>query len=309
MLTKLPALARRGANWVKPELVAEVAFTEFTADGHLRHPSFIALRGDKPAKDVVREQRGPPPGTGGVGGGQSPQAGSQAGAVHEVPPPTPPVPGGGKKAAAPKGKGSGIVISSPDRIVFPELGLTKGAARGLLRGARPRSMMPDLARRAISLVRCPQGRAKQCFFQKHDSGMFPDSVHSVPVAESDGKTEPYLYVEDAAGLLACVQMGTIEFHGWGSRVDDIERPDRLVIDLDPDEAVRFRGGQARRRTDPRTPEITRPRFSAPMLSGGKGVHVVVPLKSPRQSGPRSRPGPTPSPTASRPRLPTPSSPT
>ena len=269
---KLPALARRGANWVKPELVAEVAFTEFTADGHLRHPSFIALRGDKPAKDVVREQAAPLPEREGSGVGL-PRARMPERA--EVPPPTPPVPGGGKKAAAPKGKGSGVVISSPDRIVFPELGLTKGALAAYYEALAP-AMMPDLARRAISLVRCPQGRAKQCFFQKHDSGMFPDSVHSVPIAESDGKTEPYLYVEDAAGLLACVQMGTIEFHGWGSRVDDIERPDRLVIDLDPDQAVSFEAVKL-------AAELIRERLksrgldSAPMLSGGKGVHVVVPL--------------------------------
>ena len=248
---KLPALARRGANWVKPTLVAEVAFTEFTADGHLRHPSFIALRSDKPATEVVRETP------------------AVAGEAKPKPQPRP------KPKTAPKNGGSGVVISSPDRIVFPELGLTKGALAAYYEALADR-MMPDLARRAISLVRCPQGRAKQCFFQKHDSGMFADSVHSVPVVGSDGKTEPYLYVEDGAGLLSCVQMGTIEFHGWGSRVDDIERPDRLVIDLDPDEAVGFDAVKI-------AAELVRERLqsrgldSAPMLSGGKGLHVVAPL--------------------------------
>lgn len=244
---KLPALARRGANWVKPELVAEIAFTEFTADGHLRHPSFIGLRADKPAKEVVRE----------------------VATADEAPVAKKPKP-------AAKPKGSGVVISSPDRVVFPELGLTKGQLAAYYETVAD-VMLPELKRRAISLVRCPQGRAKQCFFQKHDSGMFPDSVHSVPVAESDGKTEPYLYVEDAAGLLACVQMGTIEFHGWGSRVDDLERPDRLVIDLDPDEAVSFEAVRL-------AAELVRDRLktrgldSFPMLTGGKGVHVVAPLK-------------------------------
>ena len=241
---KLPALARRGAHFVRPDLVAEIAFTEFTADGHLRHPSFLGLRGDKPAGEVVREN---------------------AAAAKPA------------KAAAPRPAAppSGVVISSPDRIVFPELGLTKGALAAYYEALAP-AMLPDLARRAISLVRCPQGRAKQCFFQKHDSGMFADSVHSVVVAESDGKTEPYLYVEDAAGLLACVQMGTIEFHGWGSRVDDLERPDRLVIDLDPDEAVNFDAVKL-------AAQLVRDRLKArglhswPMLTGGKGVHVVVPL--------------------------------
>ncbi len=262
---KLPALARRGANWVKPELVVDVAFTEFTADGHLRHPSFIGLRADKPAKEVVRENAAPLPEREGSGVGSKPMRKARTG--PDGPPPAPSAPGGGK---------SGVVISSPDRIVFPELGLTKGQLAAYYE-ALSEAMLPDLARRAISLVRCPQGRAKQCFFQKHDSGMFPDSVHSVPVAEADGRTEPYLYVEDAAGLLACVQMGTIEFHGWGSRVDDIERPDRLVIDLDPDEAVSFEAVKL-------AAKLVRDRLksrgldSAPMLTGGKGVHVVVPLK-------------------------------
>ncbi len=239
---KLPALARRGAHFVRPELVAEVAFTEFTADGHLRHPSFLGLRGDKAAAEVVLE------------------------VPAEMP---------RKAARKVQRQSSGVVISSPDRIVFPELGLTKGALAAYYEALAP-AMLPDLARRAISLVRCPQGRAKQCFFQKHDSGMFADSVHSVVIAESDGKTEPYLYVEDAAGLLACVQMGTIEFHGWGSRVDDLERPDRLVIDLDPDEAVSFEAVKLAAQLV-RDRLKTRGLDSWPMLTGGKGVHVVVPL--------------------------------
>ena len=236
---RLTALQRKGAHYVRPELVAEIAFTEFTSDGSLRHPSFLGLRADKPASEVVRESA----------------------AVY-------PSPSG-------EGRGSGVKISSPDRIIFPEIGLTKGALANYYETIAD-AMMPDLKRRAISLVRCPQGRAKQCFFQKHDSGMFPDSVHRVEVAESDGKTEPYLYVEDSAGLLACVQMGTIEFHGWGSRVDDLERPDRLVIDLDPDPLVNFEVVKL-------AAVVVRDRLkalgldSAPMLSGGKGVHVVVPL--------------------------------
>src|SRR3546814_15037927 len=100
-------------------------------------------------------------------------------------------------------------------------------------------MLPYMARRPVSLVRCPQGRAKQCFFQKHDSGSFGDHVHHVPIREKDGGVEDYLYVEDANGILACVQMGTIEFHGWGSHVDAVEKPDRMVFDLDPDEGLNF----------------------------------------------------------------------
>jgi bifunctional non-homologous end joining protein LigD len=162
-----------------------------------------------------------------------------------------------------------------DRVVFPELGMTKGALVDYY-AVVAAPMLKELGGRPISLVRCPQGRAKACFFQKHNSGMFSDAVHHVDIAGSDGKTEPYLYVEDAEGLLECVQMGTIEFHGWGSRVTDIERPDRLVIDLDPDEGLDF----AVVRT---AAVLVRDRLKAaglanfPMLTGGKGVHVVAPL--------------------------------
>jgi bifunctional non-homologous end joining protein LigD len=137
-------------------------------------------------------------------------------------------------------------------------------------------MLPWSGHRPISLVRCPQGRAKQCFFQKHDAGSFGDAVHKVAISEKDGGSEEYLWVDDAAGLLTCVQMGTIEFHGWGSRVDALERPDRLVFDLDPDEALGFdETKQAAMHLKEQLAELGLVSF--PLLSGGKGVHVVVPL--------------------------------
>jgi bifunctional non-homologous end joining protein LigD len=240
----LSAAARRRAHWVRPELVAEIAFAEFTPGGHVRHASFIGLREDKPAAEVVAEVAASP---------LRPQS----------------RPGGA--LARP-----GVAITSPDRVVFPELGLTKGALAEYY-ALLGKAMLPDLAGRPISLVRCPQGRAKACFFQKHDSGMFADSVRHVAIAESDGNAADYLYVEDAAGLLACVQMGTIEFHGWGSRVADLEHPDRLVIDLDPDEGLDFAVVKA-------AAVLVRDRLkalglaSAPMVTGGKGVHVVAPLE-------------------------------
>src|SRR3546814_7629001 len=84
---------------------------------------------------------------------------------------------------------------------------------------------------------CPQGRGKKCFFQKHDAGSFGKHVRHVDIAEKDGSVEPYLYVENGDGLVQCVQMGTIEFHGWASSVATLEQPDRLVFDLDPDEGL------------------------------------------------------------------------
>ncbi|MDR6789797.1 bifunctional non-homologous end joining protein LigD [Sphingomonas sp. BE138] len=230
-----PRTAVKGAHWVKPELVAEVAFAETTPDGVLRHSSFIGLRGDKPAQEVVAERPAPPP----------PPAKSR------------------------------IKISNRDRVIFPESAVTKGdladhyaAVAGI--------MLPWAGHRPVSLVRCPQGRARACFFQKHDAGSFGDAVHQVPIREKDGTTEDYLWVDDADGLVACVQMGTIEFHGWGARVDALETPDRLVFDLDPDEGLGFEETKrAAVHLKEQLAELGLASF--PLLSGGKGVHVVVPL--------------------------------
>ena len=137
-------------------------------------------------------------------------------------------------------------------------------------------MLAWAADRPISLVRCPQGRARKCFFQKHDSGSFGGHVKQVPIREKDGKTEDYLYVEDSAGLLTCVQMGTIEFHGWGSRVADVEKADRLVFDLDPDEGLEFEVVKSAAR-DLRRHLADIGLTTFPMLTGGKGVHVIAPL--------------------------------
>jgi len=137
-------------------------------------------------------------------------------------------------------------------------------------------MMVDTAKRPISLVRCPQGRSKKCFFQKHDSGSFGPDVKHVPVKEKKGGTEDYLYIDDAKGLLTLVQMGTIEVHGWGSRVKPLEKPDRLVFDLDPDVGLDF--------GDVRSAAVRLKALLAdlglvsfPMVTGGKGLHVIVPL--------------------------------
>jgi bifunctional non-homologous end joining protein LigD len=230
----VPKSEARDVQWIKPTLVAEVAFAEFTGDGRVRHGSFLGLRTDKKAKAVKPEKAAPAPAS-----------------------------------------TSDIKISSRDRAIFPESGQTKGDLADYYWAIAP-LMLPFTANRPISLVRCPQGRAKKCFFQKHDSGSFGDHVGHVPIREKDGGAEDYLYVEDADGLLACVQMGTIEFHGWASRADAVEKPDRMIFDLDPDEGMDF----ARVRDaayDIRDHLSDLGLVSFAMLSGGKGVHVVVPL--------------------------------
>jgi bifunctional non-homologous end joining protein LigD len=241
---EVPRADRRGAHFIEPKLVAEIAFAEFTDDGILRHPSFIALREDKPASEVVRE---------------TPKHLSKS----------------EKKAERPTAESLGVRISNPDRVIFPEDGLTKGDLADYYAAVEP-LIMVDAAKRPMTLIRCPQGRDKKCFFQKHDSGTFGPDVKHVPIKEKDGAIEDYLYFDDIKGLLACVQMGTVEFHGWGSKVAKVEYPDRLVFDLDPDVGLDFdKVKEAAVRLKALLGDLGLKTF--PLLSGGKGIHVVVPL--------------------------------
>ena len=169
----------------------------------------------------------------------------------------------------------GARITNPDRVIFPGDEITKGQLADYY-AAIAAPIMVDAANRPLTLIRCPQGRSEHCFFQKHDSGSMGEFVHHVPISEKDGSTEDYLFVDRVEGLLGCVQMGTIEFHGWGSRIDPLEKPDRMVFDLDPDEGLDFgavRAGAERLRA--LLGDLGLETF--PLLSGGKGIHVVAPL--------------------------------
>jgi len=232
-----PRAAVRGAHWIKPMLVAEVAFMEVTGEGVLRHSSYIGLRQDKRPEAVVFEKNAP---------------------VAAATAPEPPV-----------------KVTSRERVIFPEGKLTKGDLADYYQTVAD-IMLPWAGSRPISLVRCPQGRGKACFFQKHDAGSFGDHVHHVAITDKDGHEEPYLFVDDAPGLITCVQMGTIEFHGWGARVEDVEKADRLVFDLDPDEGLSFSDVvAAATHVQELLGEIGLVTF--PMVTGGKGVHVIAPL--------------------------------
>lgn len=239
-----PRAEVRGAHWLKPKLVAEIAYTEMTNEGTLRHPSYLGLREDKKPEAVVLEAETPV-----------------------------------ETATAPA---SQVKISNRDRIVYPESNVTKGQLADYYAAVAP-IMLPWAGSRPISLVRCPQGRAKKCFFQKHDAGSFGDAVHHVAIMEKDGHEEPYLYIDAPDGLLACVQMGTIEIHGWGARIEDVEKADRLVFDLDPDVGLDF---EVVRTAAFHFRDILRQigLETFPMLTGGKGVHVIAPL-TPRAEWP------------------------
>ena len=228
----------RGAHWLRPKLVAEIAYTEMTNEGTLRHPSYLGLREDKKPEAVALET---------------------AQRTATLPPPAT----------------STIAISNRGRVIYPESNITKGQLADYYADVAA-IILPWAGSRPISLVRCPQGRAKKCFFQKHDAGSFGEKVHHVGITEKDGHEEPYLYVDDAEGLMTCVQMGTIEFHGWGARIEDVEKADRLVFDLDPDEGLDFEAVRAAAfqfRDILKSLGLT----TFPMLTGGKGIHVIAPL--------------------------------
>ena len=233
-----PSAAVRGAHWIQPKLVAEIAFMEVTGDGVLRHSSYLGLRLDKKPEAVVLEKEAP---------------------VGEIEAPAP----------------TKVRVTNRERVIFPEGNITKGQLADHYQ-AVSEIMLPWAGSRPISLVRCPQGRGKKCFFQKHDAGSFGDHVHHVGIAEKDGHHEPYLFVDDAEGLVTCVQMGTIEFHGWGARIEDVEKADRLVFDLDPDEGLEFKDViSAAFHVQELLGQMGLATF--PMVTGGKGVHVIAPL--------------------------------
>ncbi|MGQ4878740.1 DNA ligase D [Billgrantia sp. LNSP4103-1] len=246
----------RSVHWVRPELVIEVEFTERTRDGRLRHPAFRGLREDRNPKEIRMTS------TKQMAADGSPQE------EHK-----PRKPNAGKR----KGETSlrGVRLTSPERVLFPEQGLTKlDLAR--FYDQIHEWVLPHLARRPLSLVRCPQGRDDECFFQKHPRRAIPASVPRVDVPEKKGSAE-YVYVESAADLVGLVQAGALEIHPWGSHIDHLEQPDNLVFDLDPDEGIAWKeilrvAGTLRERIE----SLGLTAFLR--TTGGKGLHLVVPLE-------------------------------
>ncbi len=237
----VPASQRKSAQWVTPRLVVEVDFAEFTADGHIRHGVFLGRREDKPAREVKLEESSRP--------------------------------GTGKKDES---EVAGVRISSSTREVFPKAGITKHDLASYYEMAGER-IVEIAGHRPFSLVRCPKGLRGECFFQKHASKGFPAELHGVDITESSGKVAQYLYVQSTKGLVAAAQMGVIEFHIWGTRIDKLERPDRLVFDLDPEEGLHFDQVRAGAFTVRDKLDYLGLK-STPMLTGGKGIHVCVPLR-------------------------------
>ncbi len=303
----------RNAHWVRPELVCEVAFTEWTQDGKIRHPSYQGLREDKRPEDVVRER---PVGASGKDGASPSATGSHEAAHPErseaasaakrsrgttATPTSPPTststaigspmavhPERSEAASAAKrSRGTrnrrddgradeiaGVRISSPDRLMYPDLGVTKRDVARYYEAVAD-AMVPHLAGRPLTLVHCPQGLAGECRFMKHSRLWAPEVVRRVNIREKT-KVGEYLVVDDARALLSIVQMDVLELHTWNSTVDHLEEPDRIVLDLDPGPEVPWPEVVHAAR-------IVRAALEALGLAafvkttGGAGLHVVTPL--------------------------------
>ena len=170
---------------------------------------------------------------------------------------------------------AGVDISSADRKIIPQSNVTKGELAHFL-SEQAALMLETLKDRPVSLLRCPSGAGDGCFFQKHLAKGFPDAITSIDIREKDGGSEPYMLLNSAEAIVSAVQMGAIEFHIWGSRTDNIEKPDRLVMDLDPDESLDFEAVK-QAAYEMRDVLGSAGLESFALLTGGKGVHVVSPL--------------------------------
>ena len=170
---------------------------------------------------------------------------------------------------------SEIALTHPDRVLDPDSGLTKRGLAEYLALVADR-MLPHIAGRPVSFVRCPGGTGKACFYQKHSEAALPPGIGSVTIREKEGTGE-YLTIDSAEGLIGLAQLGVLEVHPWGSKVDDIERPDRLIFDFDPDPAIPFaRVVEAALEMRDRLAKLGLESFLK--TTGGKGLHVVAPIK-------------------------------
>lgn len=266
---------RGNIHWLRPELVVEVAFRGWGKDGLLRQASFQRVRTDKTVEDLGMATK-QPAAKKHTAGKRAAKSGAKSGANAAARKPAAAQPKAGKPAPARrKGAPDAVEISSRERVVFPDAGITKGEVADYYAAVADR-ILPDLADRPLSLLRCPGGIGAQCFFQKHHADALGAHVRSIELAEKSGHDE-YLYIRDAAGLLELVQMNVLEFHPWGAHVDRPEKPDTLVFDLDPGPGIGWkRVVEAARDVRARLQEAGLESFVR--LSGGKGVHVVVPIR-------------------------------
>src|ERR1700761_5612798 len=250
---------RRGAHWVKPQLVAEVAFSTWTADNLVRQASFKGLREDKPAEEVVREKAT------GIPNARNARAATKSRSESAA-------------AVQPHASPALPRMTNPDKVIDRESGLTKKQLVTYYAEAA-NHILPHIADRPLSIVRCPSGTAAKCFFQKHVKPGLPKGIGSVEIVDrKSGKPEPYITLSDAGVIPELGQLNVFELHPWGAPASDFEHPDRIIFDLDPDASIEWKTlGATAAEVQARLKKLGLESFLK--STGGKGLHIVAPIRS------------------------------
>ncbi|AKK00605.1 ATP-dependent DNA ligase [Pseudomonas chlororaphis] len=257
----------KGVHWLEPTLLAEVAFAEMTKEGSVRHAVFHGLRDDKPAKAITQELAKPVNKTS-----------AQKTTAKR------PSKGDAKPAAAkPKAKAKDkagdtsaldgkVRITHPDRVIDATTGTTKRQLAEYYASVAE-FILPELAERPVALVRAPDGIAGELFFQKNAERL---AIPGITTLDKDVTGQPVMIINNAQALIGAVQMSTVELHTWNATTVDLDKPDRFVLDLDPDPALPWkRMVEATQLTLSVLDELGLKVFLK--TSGGKGIHIVVPL--------------------------------
>lgn len=247
--------AKEEITWLEPELVAEIKFAEWTKENLLRQASFKGMRTDKDPRDIKKEKA--------VDETQSLPFAKEMEKPVEVNVNSIII--------------EGIKITNPDKVMFDDSEITKADVVRYYEKVAER-MLPFVSRRVLSVVRCPKGISQTSFFKKHPgSDSKGKGIITIPISNGSGETKEYFYIENISGIIYEVQMGTLEFHTWGSCVDELEKPDMMVFDLDPDEGMEL--SRVRQGVQDIRSILTELSLNSYLkTSGGKGYHVVVPLK-------------------------------
>lgn len=252
----------KGVHWLKPKLLAEVAFAEMTKDGSVRHAVFHGLRDDKPAKDITEERAKP------VKKSESKTTPKKPAkkAVASKPAPA-------ETAPSQLGLANGKVrITHPDRVIDAVSGTTKMQLAEYYASVAE-WILPQLKDRPVALVRAPDGIAGELFFQKNAERL---AIPGITTLDKDVTGQPVMLINNAEALIGAVQMSTVELHTWNATTVDLEKPDRFVLDLDPDPALPWKSMvEATALTLTVLDELGLKAFLK--TSGGKGIHLVVPL--------------------------------
>jgi bifunctional non-homologous end joining protein LigD len=233
-----PEKSTRHIHWLTPKLVGEVEYLETTKDGILRHPSFKGLRSDKDPDSITLE-----------------------------------LPKNVKVTMKDKPKQS-VRFTNLNKVLYPELEITKADLANYYELAAD-WILPHIKNRPLTVVRCPEGIAKKCFYQRHSNDTVPSSVKAVAIP-GESSPEYFIYINNLEGLLGLVQMSVLEIHPWGSTIKHLSKPDRIIFDLDPAPDVPWKEVVATARLLHEFIDYLNLKNFV-KTTGGKGLHIVVPI--------------------------------